>query len=725
MECQHLIESKINSQGIKYFQCQKCLETFVQERILSKPKSKITQCGFCQKNVSSSNYKRHVSQMHEGETPKVVNKQSVNHPQNPTRITSSEEKVSKVSDTLETFQEEKRYKCDFCSSMFADQESVKSHQIIKHNQRLKKWFDCKICHQSFKTREGLRRHIKAIHELVKHPCNICNQIFSSRSGLDRHTKSVHDMSKNSFQRVNESARHPCNSCSQSYATKDGLKRHVKTAHEKVKYPCNYCDQLFAFSDTLRRHIRSVHELIRHPCKLCPQVFTHKPGLQRHTESVHERLKFPCSECGQKFHWRSSLKKHVSKTHAKSNKSHSSDVIQKEFPQNTENLTFSKSQNINESVSESVKHPCNSCNLVFAREYGLRRHIKSVHELVKHPCKYCNQLFTLRSGLLRHIRSAHELVRYPCSSCKQQFTSKDSLNRHIKSIHQLVKYPCKNCGLEFARKSRLLKHYNRNHTDQKNPEIFEKSSNKEVENSENLMPSESYEIQESPKNDMKSQTFEDIETPKSAKKKPLEPQPTTKITSVAEEVPKLSDIVQSFEYDEKPKKQDIESIDSKDSLMAIEKVFDSDPQSRNFEADLTIKEDWDKEPLSPKTHCNLCQNQVFEGLKEHCLKAHSNVQCQNCCKMFNERQALELYFEVIYEKLQNFKCVTCRIYDDPKLQCPFCNKKYSTKGNLQTHVQTIHEGLKRFECLKCSLKFGQKINLKTHEKKCHRLNFSKK
>ena len=62
----------------------------------------------------------------------------------------------------------------------------------------KRDYPCNICGKFFEDKGHVKRHIKGVHEGVKHKCDICGNEFSQKSGVFTHKKFVHkiDMKQN-------------------------------------------------------------------------------------------------------------------------------------------------------------------------------------------------------------------------------------------------------------------------------------------------------------------------------------------------------------------------------------------------------------------------------------------------------------------------------------------------------------------------------------------------
>ena len=85
-----------------------------------------------------------------------------------------------------------------------DLKEVRQKAIIGNEHVYK----CEICDKEFKKNNGLKRHVKVVHNFVKeHQCNICQKVFMLQTQLNSHVKIVHENKKY----------HKCKSCEKSFS----------------------------------------------------------------------------------------------------------------------------------------------------------------------------------------------------------------------------------------------------------------------------------------------------------------------------------------------------------------------------------------------------------------------------------------------------------------------------------------------------------------------------
>ena len=101
--------------------------------------------------------------------------------------------------------------------------------------------------------------------------------------------------------------------------------------------------------------------------------------------------------------------------------------------------------------------CDICDVRFALNSDLKKHITSIHEQNKPKCSICDAIFSSKANLKAHISSVHEKNKlFKCELCDTNFTLKASLNRHnkikctnvTKGIISVVRLYLKKVNLEW-------------------------------------------------------------------------------------------------------------------------------------------------------------------------------------------------------------------------------------------------------------------------------------
>ena len=169
----------------------------------------------------------------------------------------------KINALFEKNLETKPFSCKSCGKAFFQIHEVKEHCKI-HNS-ISEIEDLRNQPKSLKThveklevnlkskklikvRSG-KAEIKSKRKKVDFVCEICNVKFAYKQGLERHIIAVHE-GKRAFK---------CDSCGKSFQAKQVLQNHTNSVHEKKKFPCSYCDRILS-----RRDKKIAHEM------LCPK-----------------------------------------------------------------------------------------------------------------------------------------------------------------------------------------------------------------------------------------------------------------------------------------------------------------------------------------------------------------------------------------------------------------------------------------------------------------------
>ena len=137
-------------------------------------------------------------------------------------------------------------------------------------------------------------------------------------------------------------------------------------------------------------------------------------------------------------------------------------------------------------------------------------------------------------------------------------------------------------------------------------------------------------------------------------------------------------------------------------------------------------------------CNYCGMTMTrkESLQDHVKSKHkegTKVQCTHCEKVFPTTRARKQHLK---KAALTFTCDHCGVtlstkdtlqdhlkskHDEgTKVRCTHCEKMFATTRARKYHIESKHEG-KRYPCPYCTQTATQKINLKTHIKKKHKMD----
>jgi hypothetical protein len=100
-------------------------------------------------------------------------------------------------------------------------------------------FTCVQCLKDYSSNGNLKKHIREVHDMVKHSCNLCEFQSTQKRGLDRHIKALHSKIRD----------HCCETCDYKASDKCSL-----TAHE------SHCTGEFTGSSGEYQIIQILNEL---------------------------------------------------------------------------------------------------------------------------------------------------------------------------------------------------------------------------------------------------------------------------------------------------------------------------------------------------------------------------------------------------------------------------------------------------------------------------------
>ena len=130
------------------------------------------------------------------------------------------DEVAESVKTVDTEEEEeeapghkRHYVCDYCGKHLHSQESLDRHVAAKHHKRpTVRVYECGICKDILKTKEGYEQHIKN-HQ--RYDCRMCAARFDSNTDRAMHMSLTHPR---------------CTLCDQPFATIDEYVRHRQREH---------------------------------------------------------------------------------------------------------------------------------------------------------------------------------------------------------------------------------------------------------------------------------------------------------------------------------------------------------------------------------------------------------------------------------------------------------------------------------------------------------------
>ena len=381
-------------------------------------------------------FKKHVSAVHQDFL--VVEKSTAESVDKTGKNVNKEEKFHNILDSKnrktlhEVHKEEKQYLCAICKEAFVKESSLndKFFLLPRVNQ-----YKCNLC--SVKS----ARYVTNIQERKKeHNCGECNAKFLLESDLKEHVLVVHDRKKE----------FKCFVCGSCFKEQNELSIHIHQIHRVLQYKCNedICTAKFSRKLSLEIHIQNYHGATKKQSEAKIETICEIGSLK--CLSCEEKIQpYMCSLCNNRYSHQESLKKHFDEAHnvefrnKDSLLNHVSGHIQKNIKRNFPNqyqkddqegilllpIKKPKIQEGKDILLEEKNHGkvlegnnvekiymCESCNMCFSQEQGLKYHKQSIHNDVSDDI-----IRNLQNLAETPQTSAHKSLQYLGSFPVQQDT----------------------------------------------------------------------------------------------------------------------------------------------------------------------------------------------------------------------------------------------------------------------------------------------------------------
>ncbi|RDA92839.1 hypothetical protein CP533_2848 [Ophiocordyceps camponoti-saundersi (nom. inval.)] len=230
---------------------------------------------------------------------------------------------ARLRDHLNSHADHRPFKCTYegCDKKYVENKHLKQHVKASHTQEAKYLCPRPGCGKSFVTGTRLRRH-QAVHEGAdRFRCGDCHQSFRKKETLHKHVRQDHLLLP----------AHECPepNCDEAFDSKPKLRRHHAKAHGEIRFWCDECVPCAVEDGTLQRvgfttrllldaHVKQEHQ----NCIFCDYKSATRWELEQHVEvnhsgkSVEDRKLHDCSfdGCGKSFTKISALNVHVRSAH---------------------------------------------------------------------------------------------------------------------------------------------------------------------------------------------------------------------------------------------------------------------------------------------------------------------------------------------------------------------------------------------------------------------------
>lgn len=111
----------------------------------------------------------------------------------------------------------------FMKSLYKLQQYDKAIHMFETKEGVLTEFPCKKCGKMYKSRQGRRMHMRAVHDGIKYRCEECNKTYNFSSALTRHMRFDHRKSQ-------IGVRYHCDECDLHYKHNESLNIHKKRKH---------------------------------------------------------------------------------------------------------------------------------------------------------------------------------------------------------------------------------------------------------------------------------------------------------------------------------------------------------------------------------------------------------------------------------------------------------------------------------------------------------------
>lgn len=287
---------------------------------------------------------------------------------------------------VDAVMENVRNTCPFCEKHFDNAKKVERHVRYVH----RKPYQCNKCKRTCYTPRALEEHKRIHRPDYFFECKICHVKYKSREGLKRHYIRTHS---------DHESRFVCEHCGRSYKLKIDLTHHMKRTHASQLQICRFCGkEVKDVKGHEWRHQKRNREIkYEYPCHLCRKKFHHRSRLDSHL-MLHEKG-FKCEQCGKEYTGTRELMSHKRFKHGQTNIS-TCILCQKTFP----------------SISNFYQHvlthagirpyKCDICEEDFTQRSSLLRHRRN-HPGPLPPLSSTHpQIAELARSYLQKVQSDH-------------------------------------------------------------------------------------------------------------------------------------------------------------------------------------------------------------------------------------------------------------------------------------------------------------------------------
>ena len=365
-------------------------------------------------------------------------------------------------------QHDHEFECHICHRRYEAISRFKDHMIESHS---KIDWHCDICGVAKKSRGAIWHHKKIDHQMDLSkkvinkkriiPCNICEKVFKTKDGLKKHLKK-HKKSVKTIKLTKPHVINPYIGKKQSKAKIDQAKRNIFYTHEsdesvQVDVEKISDDDQPGQADQGQAHLNKPKMIKLSKPKIIKLI---KPKMENSDHDQESRdqgitkKSYACKVCKKQFSMESKLHLHTKSKH-----------------------TNNKVTEVPKIKTEPIEDSQDTCLYCHVQVDDLETHYIVQHLNIKLQCRIdnCQADFSSFWPMEYHMKDKHGFKRFYCTLCYNAFDNPKSLRNHLLGSHLDLK-TCDKCDQFFNLDSGLIEHQ-RTHTN---------AIQSMIENKENLL-----------------------------------------------------------------------------------------------------------------------------------------------------------------------------------------------------------------------------------------------